>query len=85
VVGQEKQNPLKERDVQQNEGKRMMKLTSNMGSDDLSANIVLEEASDVFVVLIPLLEPEVKLSSGNGVETSELQGKVSRYGRGGGQ
>ena len=63
----------------------MIKLTGNMRSDDFSANIILEEASDVFLILIPLLEPEVELSGGNGVETGELQGKVSRYGGGGGQ
>jgi len=53
-----------------------VKLTSDVGGDDLGADIVLEKAGDVLVVLIPLLEPEVELSGGNGAEASEHQWKV---------
>ena len=60
-----------------------MKLTSDMGSDDLGADGVFEKAGDVLIVLVPLLEPEVELGGGDGVETSELQGKVGGNGRGG--
>jgi len=48
-----------------------------LGSDDLSAHIILEEASDILVILVSFLEPEVELSGGYRVETSELEGKVS--------
>ena len=54
-----------------------MELTGDVGSNDLGADVVLEKADDVLVVLVPLLEPEIELSGGDGVETSELQGKVS--------
>ena len=63
--------------------RRVRKLTGDVGSDDLGTDIVLEKAGDVLAVLIPLLEPEVELGGGNGVETSELQGKVGGNGRGG--
>ena len=53
-----------------------MELTGDVGSDDLCANAVVEKVGDVFVVLVPLLEPKVELCGGDGVETSELQGKV---------
>lgn len=59
-----------------------MLLTSNVGSDDLGADVILEKAGDVLIVLVPLLEPEVELGGGNRVETSEIQGKVSGDGRG---
>ena len=62
-----------------------MKRTGNMRSDHLGADIVFEKVSDVLAVLVPLLEPEVELGSGDGIEASELQGEVGRYGRGGGQ
>jgi len=62
-----------------------MKLTSDMGSDDLGADVILEKTDDVLVVLVPLLEPEVELGGGDRVETSELQGKVGGNGRGGWQ
>ena len=54
-----------------------MKLTGDVGCNDFSANAVFEKAGDILIVLVPLLEPEVELSGGDGVETSELQGKVS--------
>jgi len=60
-----------------------MEHTSDIGSNDLGADVVLEKADDVLVVLVPLLEPEVELCSGDGVKTSELQGKVGGNGRGG--
>jgi len=59
--------------------------TNDMRSDHLGAYVVLEKASNVLVVLVPLLEPEVELGSGDGIEASELQGEVGRHGRGGGQ
>ena len=63
----------------------MKELTGDMGSDDLGADVVLEKAGDVLVVLVPLLEPKVELGGGNGIETSELQGKVGWDGRRGRQ
>jgi hypothetical protein len=62
-----------------------MKLTGNVVSDDLGADAVLEKAGNVLVVFVPLLEPEVELSGGDGVESSELQGKIGGDGRGSGQ
>lgn len=59
--------------------------TSNVKSDNFCTDVVLEKAGNVFVILVPLLEPEVELGGGNGIETSELQGKVGGNGRGGGQ
>ena len=53
-----------------------MKLACDVGSDDLGTDVVVEKAGDVFVVLVPLLEPKVELCGGNGVEASEFQGKV---------
>ena len=56
-----------------------------MGSDDLCADVVLEKAGDVLVVLVPLLEPKVELGGDNGIETSEFQRKVGWDGRRGRQ
>jgi len=60
-----------------------MELTGDMGSNNFCADVVFEKADDVLIVLVPLLEPEVELGSGDGVETSELQGKIGGNGRGG--
>ena len=57
-----------------------MELTRDVGSDDLGTGVVVEKAGDVFVVLVPLLEPEVELCGGNGVETSKFEGKVGGNG-----
>jgi hypothetical protein len=54
----------------------VVKQTGDVEGNDLGANIVLEQASDILVVLIPLLKPKVELGGGNRVETSELQGKI---------
>ena len=62
---------------------RNSRITSNVGSDDLGTDIILEKVGDVLAVLIPLLEPEVELGCGNGVETSKLQRKVGGDRRGG--
>lgn len=59
----------------------MKQLTSDVGSDDLGADVVLEKAGDILVILVPLLEPEVELGSGNRVEASEFQRKVGGDGR----
>ena len=69
--------------LEEDKGKGVTELTSDMGSNDLGADVVLEKADDVLVVLVPLLEPEVELCGGDGVETSKLQGKVGRNGGGG--
>ena len=57
-----------------------MELTCDVGSDDLGTDVVVEKAGDIFIVLVPLLEPEVELCGGNGVEASEFQGKVGGNG-----
>jgi len=41
-----------------------MKHTSDMGSDHLGTNVVIEKVDDVPVVLVPLLEPEIELGGG---------------------
>ena len=54
----------------------MIELTSNVGC--ITSAPVLSKANDIdiLVTLVPLLEPKVELSLGNGVNTGEYQGKV---------
>ena len=60
-------------------------ITGDVGGNGLRTDIILKEASNVLIIFVPFLEPEVKLSSCEGVEACELQWEVGRNGRRGGQ